>query len=340
MTRHGVRFLRIAFGALLALCIAGTTGPAFADPINVTGAKEDVDAFNAMIKACRGKSKAFDKLISDIEKDKTRGGKVNISVGHSGAYVDNANGGMGHTDVNLDNLGVFPDPDVDDKGKIKAMPKGVPPWATTRCEIMAHFIAEAHSTASTASTDIAGGHKVGITCQNEVRTGFGQTLACASSINHYDLKDKNKLLYTQISYGIGGAANMKLRFAKDGSMVIDYYSDGNKEYVPPKEPVKPAPPKTANNKAPANNGKANGGISFDNPDDFLADVPRDPDDCVADLRCIAQTERLDDYGKGEPQQPGRGSTPSYGPTIGPAPPYGDVGQTPGGIPGMGFPGRF
>lgn len=335
MTRFGMRCLRLACGALMALTIAGTPRLALADPINVTGAKEDVDAFNAMIKACRGKSKAFDKLISDIEKDKTRGGKVNISVGHSGAYVDNANGGMGHTDVNLDNLGVFPDPEVDDKGKIKAMPKGVPPWATTRCEIMTHFIAEAHSTASTASKDITMGHEAGRVCQNTVRTGFGQTLQCSSSINHYDEKDKNKFLYTQISYGT--AVNVKLRFAKDGSMVIDYYSNGNTEYVPPKEPAKPAPPKTANNKAPANNGKANGGISFDNPDDLLADVPRDPDACAADVRCIAQTQRREDYDKGGPQQSGRGNVPSYSPT----PPYGGTGQTPGGsISGPGFPGRF
>src|SRR5882672_689177 len=128
MTTFGVRFSRMVLGAFLALAFTGTPRSAFADAINVSGAKEDVDAFNAMIKACRGKSKPFDKLIGDIEKDKTRAGKVNISVGHSGSYVDNATGGMGHTDVNLDNLGQFPDPEIDDKGKIKEMPKGVPPW--------------------------------------------------------------------------------------------------------------------------------------------------------------------------------------------------------------------
>ena len=125
----------IVFGCAAALALSQ---PAFANPINVTGDAKDVQTFKDMIKACREKSKAFDKLISDIEKDKTRGGRLNISVGRTGAYVDNATGGMGHTDVNLSNLENFPDPPALDPKNAKdtlKMPASVPPWATTRCEI-------------------------------------------------------------------------------------------------------------------------------------------------------------------------------------------------------------
>lgn len=255
------RFLKHPLIALGGLVLLVVSQPAFADPINVTGDPKDVQAFKDMIKACREKSKSFDKLIGDIEKDKTRGGKINISVGRMGAYVDNATGGMGHTDVNLSNLETFPDPPAVDPKNSKdtlKMPAGVPPWATTRCEIMAHFIAEAHSTASTASKDIGGGHRTGITIQNQVRADFRQRPAATGSYNYYSEgkptdgegdASSGKFLYTKISYG---EANVRLTFTK-GMLDFDYYTAGGTKYVSPPPPKTP-PPKT--------NAKTNGDISY------------------------------------------------------------------------------
>jgi hypothetical protein len=269
----------------------GTSYPAYAGQITVTGSDKDIQTFKDMIKACRKKSRAFDKMISDIENDKTRGGNVSVDVGRSGAYVDNATGGMGHTDVNLSNVEQFPDPDVDDKGHIKDMPKGVPPWATTRCEIIAHFLREAHSTAATQSKNINMGHQAGIACQNEVRANFGQMLRCVSSINHYaDEEHFSGFEYTQISYG--GSANEKLRFDSSGKLTISYYSSGNTAHVPPKEPEKPkAPTAKANGKDGASGSGS--GISYDNPSDGYVVAPpvQQPINCFGDVACEREVAR-------------------------------------------------
>ena len=279
MTKLGFRVARLCLCALAIFSYAAT--PAFADPINVTGSAEDVKAFKDMIEACRMKSKSFNQLITEIEKAKDRSGKVNISVGRKGNYVDNATGGMGHTDVNLSNVEKFPDPPAIDSKDAKdtlKMPDGVPPWATTRCEILAHFIGEAHSTANTASKSIDGGHRAGMTWQNKVREDFHQKTACSGSYNYYsEGKPENGegdtgragFLYTGISYG---EAMVRLNYLSSGELAFTYIDTGGGEYVPPK---KTAPtPARAPAKPPAPK-KNNGGVTYDQNDPY-AQAPAEP----------------------------------------------------------------
>ena len=248
-----------------ALCLSAFLGVALTPQaaraeLSITGSDADVQALKDMIKDCRGKSKSFDAFIADIDPqtDAEKAAKkkkppercfVKISVGRKGAYVDDATGGQGHTTVNLNNVEKFPNPEKDDKtGKLK-MPAGVPPWATTRCESIAHWMREAYSTSMTQSTTIGMGHSAGIALQNAVRKDFGQQKMCTGSYNHYSDKPKDDnthstagggFLYTEISYASDKAttegpsgSNEKLTFDGD-NMTITYYKDDNNKYEPPK----------------------------------------------------------------------------------------------------------
>src|SRR5262249_44657846 len=119
-------------------------------------------------------------------------------------------------------------------------------------ENMAHWLAEAKSTASTESTDIGMGHKTGIAAQNEIRNEWHQITAkageCKTSNNQYKRKNgtvdcdpgtDGVFVGVRISYGT--AVNVRLRFDADGKMTIEYYSNGNTLYVPPKTATAPAP---------------------------------------------------------------------------------------------------
>jgi hypothetical protein len=171
--------LRRAFAVVVAIAL--TVQPAFAQMV-VNGTAADQAKFNALLERCAGQSKSLHKLIDDLmNKPKPT---VTIDLVHAGAdgTIDTAGLGKGAGDagkppgtstINLDNFDKLPDGTlVKVPPPSLTMPPGVPPWALTKCELLAHILAEAQAGANGAPFGTA--HKRGIAAQNDFRSDVHQ----------------------------------------------------------------------------------------------------------------------------------------------------------------------
>jgi hypothetical protein len=141
----------------------------------VEGSDADVATFNGYLEKCKGESPAFADLLRRIDES---GKKVTAKVGRNqpGVVIDDFKGG-GVQVIDVADLAKFPNPKKNPRTGNWEFPPGVPSWASTLCEQLAHALGEAlHGAVTGEGYDhpFGSSHRTGFREQNRVRRDFGQ----------------------------------------------------------------------------------------------------------------------------------------------------------------------
>lgn len=181
----------------------------------------DIRLFSLMLEDCRTRSAAFDSLIKDRESSKSTVTLI-LGRGQDNVWVDRFLG-RGKNELDLDHIAIFPCRAFDQDPKrvdhwYNDGAQGAPPWACSRCEILAHIIGEADSAARLMMNTpdlnkIPVCHQDGITKQSAVRMSMGLPNATRPT---QTLEQRS----IEIKYGTGSQKET-LTF-KDGKMTIEY----------------------------------------------------------------------------------------------------------------------
>ncbi|MBI5489387.1 MAG: hypothetical protein HY905_18790 [Deltaproteobacteria bacterium] len=153
---YGGRGMRAALVVAAAVTVAGGVAVA---RIALGGAEADRSALQAMFDACKAESAPFRDEYDSMAGCTTATATFNAGRGQAKTLVDSFSTG---------------NVDVGDLEQIPSSPPAEHPGATTRCQVIKHFLAEYMYRAHHPGAEFEECHKAGIQGENEIRNARGQ----------------------------------------------------------------------------------------------------------------------------------------------------------------------
>jgi len=158
-------------GLVLGLALSCSV-PASAK-LAINGKEADQKALKEYLAKCEDECRSFRQLLQAIKDDKKVSVTLNVGRDQKKVAID-AFESPGKMTVDLADLEKFPRPKKN--GKKWEFPSGVPAWAGTFCEELAHILAEAYDSAKDGpAAKQEKSHKVALKAQAEIRDCYGQS---------------------------------------------------------------------------------------------------------------------------------------------------------------------
>lgn len=184
----------LAAGVLLSAALAhpdaGAQDPPDVRPnVVISGSDEAKQTFNNILDKCKNESDQVQNLLNQLDEIDVKV-EFKVGSGQEGVIVDHfqpirdGSGDVTGIDgrVDVGDIAQFPNPEKNQETGEFVFPEGVPDWAVTKCEVLAHFLAERLDAAQdldqgnySDGKQFGKSHPEGVDAQNEVREKtFGQ----------------------------------------------------------------------------------------------------------------------------------------------------------------------